>query len=208
MLLPYSLIKEDFPQIVAKWFARSEQAVLAANVFFGSQLLESPALDVRFLAATKAAESYHRTLGTGAYMKQEEYDAAIAQFASHMPAAIQDEHRQSLRNRLKYGNEYSLRKRLADMLNRIPHNARERISCDASKFVARVVDTRNYFTHYDHASKQEALDGKDALVAAERLRILVVANLLHDLGIKDETLLSVLERSAEFRHWLSQDLVL
>jgi hypothetical protein len=205
MLLPYSLVKEDFPQIVAKWFARSEQAALATNIFFGSKLLESPTVEDRFLAATQAAESYHRSLGTGKYMKQEEYDAAISQFVCHMPAAIQAEHRQSLEKRLKYGNEYSLLKRLKEMLNRIPSDARERISCNVSKFAAKVKDTRNYFTHWDHESKQKALE-EDVVVAAERLGILIVANLLHDLGIKDEMLLSVLQRSVEFRHWMSAEL--
>lgn len=208
MLLPYSLVKEDFPQIVAKWFAKSEQAVLATNVFFGSQLLESPVLNVKFLAIIQAAESYHRSLGMGVYMKQDEYDAAITEFDFHMPTGIQGDHRESLKNRLRYGNEYSLRKRLTEMLNRIPDDARGRIAGDVSKFVAKVVDTRNYFTHYDHASENNALKGKDAFVASERLRILVVANLLHDLGIKDETLLSVLERSREFQHWMSENLPL
>lgn len=208
MVLPYSLVKEDFPQIVADWFARSEQAVLATNVFFGSQLLESPALNVKFLAITQAAESYHRSLGTGVYMEKGEYHAAIAEFLSQIPEAIQGDHRQSLKNRLNWGYEYSLLKRLTDLLKRIPENARLRIASNPSKFVQKVKDTRNYFTHLDHESRKKALKGKDALVASERLRILVVANMLHDLGIKAETLLSVLERSREFQRWMSQDLPL
>ena len=208
MLLPYSLVKEVFPQIVANWFMRSDQAVLATNVFFGLQLLESAALNVKFLAITQAAESYHRSLGDGFYMDEDDYKTAIKPFLSQMPTVIQGGHRQSLKNRLKYGNELSLRKRLTEMLKRIPENVRSRIAVDVSKFVGRVVDTRNYFTHYDHTSEQNALNGKDALVACERLRILVVANLLQDLGIKDEMLLSALERNREFQHWMSQDLSL
>ena len=38
MMLPYALLKDEFASVVQKWFARSEQAVLATNVFFGSQL--------------------------------------------------------------------------------------------------------------------------------------------------------------------------
>jgi hypothetical protein len=208
MFLPYQLIREQFPQIVRTWFARSEQAVLAANVFFGSQLLESPAVNVKFLAAVQAAESYHRALGTGLYMDQAEYDKAIGEFLSGMPASIQGDHRQSLKNRLKYGNEHSLRKRLTDMFGRIPENARTRIASEISRFVGKVVDTRNYYTHYDLAAQQNAFEGRDAFVAAERMRILVVANLLHELGINDETLLSVLQRSREFQHWMSQGLPL
>ncbi|MCH8806175.1 MAG: hypothetical protein IH986_08815, partial [Planctomycetes bacterium] len=210
MLLPYSLIEEQFPQIVAEWFARSEQAVLASNVFFGSQLHESPGLEARFLAATQAAESYHRSLGTGVYMEKGEYQAAIAEFLSQIPEAIQGDQRVSLKSRLEWGYEYSFFKRLRDLLKRLPADVQSRIAGqgNASKFLAKVKDTRNYFTHLDHTSEQNALKGTEAFVACERLRILVVANLLHDLGIKDQILLSVLERNREFRHWLAQDLPL
>lgn len=208
MFLPYELIREQFPQIVRTWFARSEQAVLATNVFFGSQLLEAPTVNVRFLAAVQAAESYHRALGAGLYIDQAEYDKAIGEFLSGLPASIQGDHRQSLKSRLKYGNEHSLRKRLTDMFDRIPENARTRIASQISRFVGKVVDTRNYYTHYDLVAQQNAFEGRDAFVAAERMRILVVANLLHDLGINDERLVSVLERSREFQHWMSQSLPL
>jgi hypothetical protein len=206
MLLPYDSIKENFAGIVDKWFARSEQAVLAANVFFGSQLLESPAVNVKFLAVVQAAESYHRALGTGVYMDQAEYDEAIEQL--HLPESIQGDHRHSLRNRLKYLNEYSLRKRLTDLFDRLPENVRLRIADNVPQFVGKIVDTRNYYTHYDHEAQQRAFEGQDAFVAAERLRVLVVAYLLHDLGIEDEKLLSVLERSREFKDWMCQDLPL
>jgi len=208
MLLPYGLIKGEFVGMVRRWFARSEQATLATDVFFGSQYFKSPAVNVKFLAVIQAAESYHRSLGTGVYMQEDEYAATISEFLSHLPAAIQGDHRQSLKNRLKYGNEHSLRKRLTDLLGRLPENARLRIAGDLGKFVSKTVDTRNYYTHYDHASRANAFEGKDAFVAAERIRILVVANLLHDLGIKGDALLVILERSRDFQHWMSQQLPL
>jgi hypothetical protein len=208
MLLPYALVKDEFPHIVETWFSRSEQAVLACNVFFGSQYAESPTVDVKFLSLVQAAESYHRSLGTGLYMQDQDYGAAIEELLRHMPVVIQGDHRQSLKSRLRYGNEHSLRKRLTDLLDRIPENARLRIAGDVTQFVAKVVDTRNYHTHYDHAAKANAFEGISIHVAAERVRILVVANLLHDLGIKNEKLLETLERDPGFRHWMRQELPL
>ena len=208
MLLPYPMVKDSLAEIVDKWFARSKQAVLAANVFFGGANLESPAVNVRFLAAAQAAESYHRSLGDGLYMDQSAYEAAIQEFNQHIPAAIQGDHRVSLKNRLKYGNEHSLRKRLAELFSRLPESVRTAIGTDATKFVVKVVDTRNYYTHYDHASEGNAFGTKASFVASERLRILVAANLLHDLGIKDEDLLTVLQRNQDFAHWMSQPLPL
>ena len=208
MLLPYEMVKVEFPAMVEQWFERAEQAVLATNIFFGSQDMHLPTVDIRFLAAAQAAESYHRSLGIGLYMEQAAYDAAAQELDKHIPACIQGDHRHSLRNRLKYGNEYSLRKRLADMFSRIPEATRRRIAGNVDGFVTKIVNTRNYHTHYDHAQQANVFDGKDMYAAAERLRILVTANLLHDLGIKDENLTAVLERRREFAHWLSQPLTL
>jgi hypothetical protein len=208
MLLPYGQVKDKFPDMVERWFSRSEQAVLATNVLFGLQNLESPAVNLKFLLAAQAAESYHRSLPTGLYMDQGLYDAAVQELASHMPDAIQGDHRRSLKNRLKYGNEYSLRKRLAGLFDRIPENSRQRIAGDVDRFIDRVVDTRNYYTHYDNTLQDKAFACKDAYVVAGRLHILVTANLLHDLGIKDENLLPVLEQNREFVHWMSEVLPL
>jgi len=207
MLLPYNVVREQFPQIVQKSFARSEQAVLAANVFFGSQLLESPTVNVKFLAAVQAAESYHRALGTGLYMDQAVYDKAMCELLPRIPASIQGDHRISPKNRLKYGNEYPLRKRLNDMLNRVPEDLRLKIAAgDVNKFVGKVVDTRNYYTHYDHTARVHAFEAKDTFIAAERLRILLTAILLQDLDINDQDLLPTFQRNQKFWRWLSQDL--
>ncbi len=208
MMLPYGMVKDEFPAMVEKWFGRAEQALLATNVFFGSQDMQSQPGDVRFMDAARAAESYHRSLGTGLYMEKAAYDTAVQELETHIPTCIQGDHRHSLRKRLMYGNEYSLRKRLTDMFNRIPENTQRRIAGDVGGFVTKVVNTRNYHTHYDHAGQANVFDGKDMHTAAERLRILVTANLLHDLGVKDENLTAVLERRWEFAQWLSQPLTL
>ncbi len=206
MLLPYDSVKVQFAEMVDRWFARSAQGALASNVYFGSQLLVSPTVDVKFLAVVQALESYHRSVGTGVYMDQEEFDKAIQQ--ATLPDAFQGDHRQSLKNRLKYGNEHSLRKRLTDMLGRLPDAVRMRVAGDVPRFVHKVVHTRNYLTHYDHDAQQHAYEGGNLFVASERLRVLLVANFLLDLGISHQRLPDVLERSKEFRHWLSQELPL
>jgi hypothetical protein len=143
MLMPYGLIAAEFPLMVESWFARSKQSVLAANVYFGSQRHRSPVVNVRFLGIMQAIESYHRSLGTGLYMDQEEFNRIVECLVSQISSSIQGDHRQSLKNRLKYGNEYSLRKRLFDMFYRVPENVRLQIAGDVADFIQRsVVDFR------------------------------------------------------------------
>lgn len=203
MLLPYNLIKNEFTGIVDKWFSRSEQSVLATNVFFSTENSLTPSVNVKFLSMTQAIESYHRSLGVGYYMESEEYAKALKELVTHIPDSIKGDHRKSLKKRLQYGNEHSLRKRLTEMISRIPKNVAVKITGDTKKFISKIADTRNYYTHYDYSSQKKAFEPKDAYTAAERLRILIVANLLHDLGIEDENLLNVLNRNQDFLFWMA-----
>ena len=95
-MLPYDLIRDTFPSIVEKWFSRSHQAVLATNVFFSSQAHESSSVNSMFLAAVRKPPNwrYHRSLSDGKYMDQAAYEVAIQQLSTHIPAIIQDDHRQ------------------------------------------------------------------------------------------------------------------
>jgi hypothetical protein len=209
MILPYDLVKDKFATIVQKWFSRHQQAVLATDVYFASEYLRSATVNVRFIVLVQALESYHRSLGTGMYMDQGAFDEAIREFSTHLPACLQGSHRDSIKSRLKYGNEYSLRKRLHEMLARLPDDVRSRVAGgDAGRFVSRIADTRNYYTHYDHEGEGNCLEPKDVFVATERLRILFVANQLVDLGIPNKQLLTFLERSEDFKYRMGQELAL
>lgn len=207
-LLSYPEVREVFPVIVNNWFLQNEQAKLAAMVYLESLLMKSSSVNAGFLNMVHAVEAYHRSLGDEFYMDQTKFDAAIGEFSSKIPEAIQGDHRESLKNRLKYGNEYSMRRRLSHMLERIPETFRIRIAGETySRFVQKVVATRNYFTHWDVESKGDAFsDGKDILNATQRLRCLFIASILHDLGIADQTVENSIKGHADFAFWPGQPL--
>jgi hypothetical protein len=46
------------------------------------------------------------------------------------------------------------------------------------------------------------LKAKGHAKLTERMRVLIVANLLNDLGVPDVDLLTVLERHEDFRQWM------
>lgn len=205
MLLPYGEIEKEFEDIVLKWFSRSEQSGLATDIYFGMQCAESMPLHMKYLSIVQALESYHRSLG-GGYMDQEEYRKLIEQMHCHIPEEITGDHRQSLKDRLKWGYEYSLRKRLNDLFSRIPDNVQKWITKDRKAFIEKVKETRNYHTHYDHSSLAKRFEGIDMHIAAERLRILFVANVLCDLGLDHRTILPSLKRNREFNYCANHDL--
>lgn len=207
VMVPLQMISDDFPSILIRWIDRTEQSILATNVFFGSQYSTESPINAKFLSAAQSLESYHRSLGTGLYMDQEAYDTLIDTVYKCIPKEIQGDHRMSLKNRLRFGNEHSLRKRLAEMFSRLPDDVRQVIAVDSSKFINKIVETRNYYTHYDKLSEEKCLKGRGLLVATELLNALLSANLLLDLGIPPASLLKFLRRSRDFAHWTNEQMV-
>ncbi|MGC8551913.1 MAG: HEPN domain-containing protein [Phycisphaerae bacterium] len=206
-LISYSAVKDIFSEMVTKWFARDEQAQMAAYLYFWSLLQESGPVEVRLLTAIQAIEAYYRSLPGGLYMEQEAFNRAYNKITAAIPPEISGEHRQSLTNRLRYGNEHSMRKRLRDLFSRLPGQLGIRIAAGNPKiFVDRVVDTRNYFTHRDEHAKPQSFGGVKAVHATERLKCLLAAVTLADLGVKGDVLESAINNNPDLNHWLSQTL--
>ncbi len=206
-LISYSAVKDIFSEMVTKWFARDEQAQMAAHLYFWSLLQESGPVEVRLLTAIQAIEAYYRSLPGGLYMEQEEFNRACNKIIAAIPPEISGSHRQSLINRLRYGNEHSMRKRLLDLFSRLPEQLGIRIAAgDPKIFVDRVVDTRNYFTHRDEHAKPQSFGGVNAFHATERLKCLLAAVTLADLGVKGDVLESAINNNPDLKHWLSQTL--
>ena len=206
-LISYSAVKDIFSEMVTKWFARDEQAQMAAHLYFWSLLQESGPVEVRFLTAIQAIEAYYRSLPDGLYMEKEEFDLACNKVISAIPTEISGDHRKSLTNRLRYGNEYSMRKRLIELFNRLPHQLSQRISADDPQtFVDRVVNTRNYFTHRDERAKSQAFCALDVIRATERLKCLLAAVIVADLGVNSQMLETAIQDNNHFKHWLDQPL--
>ena len=199
MLLSYKPVQEDLGAILNAWFSRTEQAKMACNIFFASMVQMPMGADYELISMTQAAESYHRSLSPGLYMDKETYSEATAEIIERMPATICGDHRASLRARLMYGNEYSLRKRLHELLERLP-DALQRAIAAKTDFVEAVVRIRNYYTHWDQSTRPCQDIAEAAHKAAKRVRVLVVANILNDLGITGERLTKTMLRNWHYRH--------
>lgn len=204
MVLPLARVREQFPEIARRWFALYARSKTALDVFFGSATQPAPFSDLRFLNMVQALEAYDRSLGTARYMDPNDYERAITHVVEHIPAAIAGDHRVSLKSRLRFGNEYSLRKRLTGMLMKLPEQIRKRLADNVSRFVERVTDTRNYFAHYDPTTKGAVFEGPSIHFAAERLRVLMMVVLFHDLGVSEAAICDMLANHSEFAHALRQ----
>ena len=186
ILLGYSKLHALFPEIVQSWFAAKDVLEPTASLLLG--VLETPHmfLDFRFLALVQAAEALCRRCCPGTYMPKDAYDDVYETLCHAIPAHVPSELRMSLETgTLKYGNEYSLRKRVKDLLGSLEPETVELVTDNASIFADRIVKTRNHFTHALVDSPPPSSSGTELLWAFYRLRVLLTIVLWKHLGIPE-----------------------
>ena len=153
-----------------------------------------------FSALVHALESFHRKTAKGLYVPEVTYQPIFDSLVSAMPPALDSDHRAALKSRLKYGNEYSLNKRLSDLSSTLEPALQNLISPELKAFLGRVVATRNFFTHWELDSQVKPFDSAELPEAAWRLRRFLVILMLSKVGISANALGSRLGSPGETEH--------
>src|SRR5690606_33865056 len=118
---------------------------------FGILYIPSMYIHLEFLTLAQAFETYHRRMYGGEYMSQNQFEIVRQTVTQAIPKGLASDHRDSLKNRIKFGYQYSLRKRIKLILTEVLNPYKDiviRIVGDYSEFNKKLVDTRNYLTHY------------------------------------------------------------
>ena len=105
--------------------------------------------------------------------------------------------------RLRYANELSLRARLKKLLQ--PFHQWFGTKKERELLVSRVVDTRNYLTHYDDAATKERADGTQELYEVyQKLQALFQLQILRHLGFGEESINRMVETNSALREKLQR----
>jgi len=189
MLFRFSDIESNFATMIRTWYERYELLKPALNIYFSLERRETVYMEQRFLSLVQALEALHRR--TNPIGASSTHTTRLEEILGAAPEA----HREWLKRELAYSHEPSLRRRLTDLLKpfrAIFGNERER-----NRFVSRVVDTRNYLTHYDEASRRKAVEPSKLWPYMYLLRLLFVLRCLTEIGFDaDEARRIVTENNA------------
>jgi len=104
-----------------------------------------------------------------------------------------------LENKLKYGNEFSLIKKLNGIFNKYQENLNEFIK-NKKIFIKKVVDTRNYQTHHDEDLKELSASGEELYHLTQKLKILLEICLLTELGFSSVEIKGLFSRNRRYKH--------
>ncbi len=158
-------------------------------------------MEFQFLSLIMALEVYHRRLIGNEDISTEEHEERVKQILNNTP----DKYREWLKEKLKYSNEPSLRKRIKeiyDMLKNIGYVTD--LIPKKKDFVDDVVNTRNYFVHYDQSLKNKALKGTKLYRLIQKLKVLVEICLLKEIGFLDTGIDNIYRQNRKYK-WLIEE---
>jgi hypothetical protein len=192
---------ESFAEAIGNWLSVSERLRPVYDLIFSPYERPAPAATLRFLELVYALEAHHRSVHGGQFMERADYKPLRAQLIDAIPKGVGDGLRESIINRLNYAYQFSLRQRLRAILSQHA----ERVACaiaDVETFIAEVVTLRNYFTHLDEGTREEAIALLPRLrLFMQQLEGLLTILLLRDLGYDDDGVRSLVSNHSRFK-WI------
>jgi ApeA N-terminal domain 1/Apea-like HEPN len=193
---PYVQVQTRLGQIMENWAAKRELLAPSLALFFGVQIATSLPVEFRFLALTQSLETFHRRMLFGDYLPTNTYQAIRDVLVRAIPQGTADDLRSALKTKLEYGNEYSLRRRLKELRDSLDPDVREHVVPDPT-FLGRVVDERNYLTHYP-TDGEASMSGTELFYASMRLQALMYVLLLQELDLRGPEVVTALHDTAWF----------
>lgn len=162
-----------FPSVVARWFDLQRDLKLPLSYLLTSEYAPSGFVESAFLQMVQACEALHRRLFDGLTETPEEFAARRARILKR----VGDVDRATVNRALAMANEYSLERRIRELLVAIPAKVRQPWGKPGT-FATRVANTRNLLSHgLKPSATRQVLDSDGMLQATARLRRIASAHL-------------------------------
>jgi hypothetical protein len=172
--------------LFSNWFESIAELRPVYSVFFSTLFNEASYVDVTFQSFVQALEGFHRKTREGNYLSKDEFEGVRDTLVRAIPATVDRSLRDKLEASIRYGNEYSLRRRLEELLDYVGRSTVEMIKINSS-FVSDVVKTRNYYAHLDESLRTRFVgNGPDMYRLNQQLQALFTILVAIRLGIPEE----------------------
>ncbi|MEX0937332.1 MAG: HEPN domain-containing protein [Pirellulales bacterium] len=190
LLFRLAHLVDSFEPILKRWFSASEMLSDAIHLLMDAQRNQDHTTHGRFLLLAHAVEVASRATTFSEYMAAENYEKVIRVLNEAIPKEVESDHRASLKNKIKYGNEFSYYKRINVLLESLSEEGRKIVCKNPREFSRGIADTRNYYTHFTDELRLKALPPVPMYWAAEKLSFLLRIVLLRYLGVPEEIIVS------------------
>jgi hypothetical protein len=196
MLFTRASAGDRLGQVLNSWWTKEPLLQPVFDLYFAT-IFGSRVYGIhRFLSHAQALETYHRRTANRRALPKAEFkkrrDAAVI--------GMPEDWREWLERKLDFANELTLRERVQEIVAQCPPVTERLIGDEAAvaEFVALLVDTRNYRTHYTTSLEKRSASGLTFVRLTYQMQALVESALLHELGFACEEVAGMLDRAGRF----------
>lgn len=193
MLFDYAQIATTAEEKIGRWFAAYELFRPTLALYFSARTGAHKYLDSKFLSLVHALETFHRRTSDERLMD----DCRYLKLVNELTEACPEEHKKWLAQRLAYGNELSLGKRL--LLLAKPFEAQLGGKKRCSALIRKIADTRNYLTHYDKKLEGKAATGNELYGLCVVAEAIVQLHVLKQVSFTDAEIDAIVTKSDALR---------
>ncbi|HEX7179084.1 MAG TPA: HEPN domain-containing protein [Nitrososphaeraceae archaeon] len=193
--MEYEEIALQLREIVKNWMASYTKYEPIYDLFFDSFFNKQSYLYHTFLTKIQAIESLHRRMFPNkTWLSNEEFDE-LKKTILNMD--MSDDALKLIKIRLQYANELTLRRRLKNIIDDHKHLLQLfRDSSKISDFIDKIVNTRNYLTHYGDSLRTKSANKDELHDITDKLSMILYFLLLRVTGFNPEYLEIIFKR-----HW-------
>ena len=200
MLFTFKDISDRFEVFLKNWFEKADKLEPVYSLYFGTLYNPRMYLEHQFLSLIQGIESFHQRIYGGEYLTKEEYEHVVYDaLVNAIPDGVRSDLKDRLKEYLKYGNEFSLRKRLEEIFDKY-QEILDRFIENKNDFIEKAVKTRHYQTHHDEDLKKCAASDEDLYHLTQKLKILLEICLLREIGFNSEEIIEALSRNRRYQY--------
>ena len=194
----YGSISERLQYYLQNWFNIIENLKPTYDLFFGTTYNPHLYPNHEFLSFAQAIESYHSRIFDNNIMPVDLFKEPLSQMLK-MISDLPQEYQQQLIPKAKFNmNRKTLRTKLKELFEEYDGLFAPFIN-NEDEFVGKVVDTRNYYTHYPPELETRAAKITDLPILSQKLRFILIAILLREIGFDNRFIAQALGRYLRFR---------
>ncbi len=204
-MLTAPALLEAAPNALEEWFAQYDKLSAAMHLLSAVASDRRMFINVRFLLAAQAVETFHREAYPSTIVPKVEHDEIVKALTAAVPPGTMKEMREKLASLLQYANEPSLRQRLGSLIALARDGRGEVMPAYGKSFIDAVVATRNYETHHGKRPRN-LLRGAEMHRTIRRLVVLLTVLFLRRLGLRTDAIDAMITGHREFRTlWTTSD---
>jgi hypothetical protein len=197
-LLHFADIDGRAREILRAWFAESDR-LLEIRALYLLGVYGEGFVTGKLLALTQGAEAFHRRFCPGDYMEPEAFEEQVrGPMTAAIPKGLDDPHKDAIRSRIKFANEYSQSRRFAELVDEHA-DALQVLVENPGGFVRPIIDVRNAFTHFPYPSPEHGRDPEEVLRFNWFLQLLLECCFLKTMGFSPAEITTVAHRSQTYQ---------